>query len=189
LNPHLSVDGAEAGEAMKRRAVFLDRDGVLVRAAPMKDYAHGPMSLEEFSIFDGVAEPVRRLREAGFLIVLATNQPGVGRGQVSLETIREMHRILESVVPLDAIQVCTHTDTDACACRKPKPGMLLAAAEKLGIDLSASYFIGDTARDYHAALAAGVTPILIDWPYNRDLQVPHRVANLEEAADLVIGAT
>jgi D-glycero-D-manno-heptose 1,7-bisphosphate phosphatase len=171
---------------MKRPAVFLDRDGVLVRAAPRKEYAHGPLTMADFSIFPGVAEPVVRLREAGFLIVLATNQPGIARGQMSWETLREMHGFLRAAVPLDAIEVCPHRDADACGCRKPKPGMLLAAADRLDIDLAASYFIGDTARDVEAALAGGVTPVLIDWPYNRDLDVPYRFHDLAEAAEFIL---
>jgi histidinol-phosphate phosphatase family protein len=171
---------------MKRRAVFLDRDGVLVRAAPVKEYAHGPLTLADFSIFPDVAEPVTRLHDAGFLIVLATNQPGIARGQMSRETLNAMHGFLRAAVPLDAIEVCPHADADACACRKPKPGMLLAVADRLDIDLTASYFIGDTARDVGAALAASVTPILIDWPYNRDLDVRYRVKDLAEAAELIL---
>lgn len=170
---------------MKRRAVFLDRDGVLVRVAPLAAYAHGPIRLDDFALFPGVAEPVQRLRDARFLTVLATNQPAIARGQMSWDTLNEMHRILRAEVPLDHIEVCPHRDTDACACRKPKPGMLLAAAEKFGIDLAASYFIGDTERDLNAALAAGVTPILIDWPYNRGLNVRYRVRDLAEAAALI----
>ena len=170
---------------MMRRAVFLDRDGVLVCAAPMKEYAHGPLTLEDFSLLPGVAEPVQRMRDAGFLTVLATNQPGIARGQMSWDTLNEMHRILQSMVPLDGVEVCPHRDSDACVCRKPKPGMLLAAADKLGIDLGASYFIGDTDRDVNAALAAGVTPILIDWPYNRGVRVQYRVKDLAEAAVLI----
>jgi len=160
---------------------------VLVRAAPLKEYAHGPLTLEDFSIFEGAAEPVARMRAAGFLTVLATNQPAVARGQMSRETLDEMHRLLRAAVPLDAIEVCPHRDADECACRKPKPGMLLASAEKLGIDLAASHFIGDTVRDVKAALAAGVTPILIDWPYNQDLDVRYRVKDLAEAAELIAG--
>jgi D-glycero-D-manno-heptose 1,7-bisphosphate phosphatase len=172
---------------VKRRAVFLDRDGVLVRAAPLVDYAHGPLTLEEFSLFPDVSEPVQRLRDAGFLTVLATNQPAIARGQMSWETLNEMHRLLQAAVPLDDIEVCPHVDADDCACRKPKPGMLLAAAEKLGIDLPASYFIGDTGRDVKAALAAGVTPILIDWPYNQKMQAAHRVKDLAEAVRVTLG--
>jgi D-glycero-D-manno-heptose 1,7-bisphosphate phosphatase len=126
------------------------------------------------------------MHDAGFATVLATNQPAIARGQMSQETLDEMHRLLRAAVPLDAIEVCPHRDADHCGCRKPKPGLLLAAAEKLSLDLPASYFIGDTARDVDAALAAGVTPILIDWPYNRDLHVPHRVKSLAEAAALIL---
>jgi D-glycero-D-manno-heptose 1,7-bisphosphate phosphatase len=171
---------------MKHRALFLDRDGVLVRAVARDDYANGPLSLEEFAILPGVAEPVRRIRDAGFLAVLATNQPGVARGHIRMETLDEMHRLLRAAVPLDHIEVCPHTDADGCPCRKPKPGMLLAAAEKLAIDLGASYFVGDTRRDHQAALAAGVTPVLIDYPYNRTVDAPHRVRDLGEAAQLVL---
>ncbi len=172
---------------MKRRAVFLDRDGVLVRAAPLAEYAHGPLTLEEFSMFPGIAEPVQRLRDAGFVTVLATNQPAIARGHMDWDTLHEMHRRLAAAVPLDDIEVCPHVDADDCPCRKPKPGMLLAAAQKLSIDLPASYFIGDTGRDVKAALAAGVTPILIDWPYNQKMQVAHRVKDLDEAARVILG--
>lgn len=172
---------------MKRRAVFIDRDGVLVRAAPLKDYAHGPLTLEDFSTFPDLTGPVERLRAAGFLTVLATNQPGIARGQMSRETLDEMHRRLLEIAPLDDIEVCPHTDADCCDCRKPKPGMLLRAAKRLSIDLPASYFVGDTRRDVEAAMAAGVTPILIDWPYNRDLAVAHRVKDLAEAVRVILG--
>jgi D-glycero-D-manno-heptose 1,7-bisphosphate phosphatase len=173
---------------VKRRAVFLDRDGVLVRAAPLKDYVHGPLTLDDFSLFPNLTEPVERLRRAGFLTILTTNQPGIARGQMSWETLREMHRRLREIVPLDDIEVCPHRDSDRCACRKPKPGMLLAAAEKFDIDLAAAYLIGDTHRDLGAALAAGVTPILIDWPYNQGLLAPHRVKDVAEAVRVILGA-
>jgi len=171
----------------QRRAVFLDRDGVLVQAAPQKAYAHGPLTLEDFALIPGIVEPVRRIHDAGFLTVLATNQPAISRGQMTWDILNEMHRLLRAAVPLDDLEVCPHTNSDNCPCRKPKPGMLLAAAEKHNIDLPASYFIGDTFRDVDAARAAGVTPVLIDWPYNQDLEVSHRVKDLDEAARLIIG--
>jgi D-glycero-D-manno-heptose 1,7-bisphosphate phosphatase len=172
---------------VRRRAVFLDRDGVLVRAAPLKDYAHGPLTLDDFSTFLNITEPVEQLRASGFLTALATNQPGIARGQISWDTLNEMHRRLREIVPLDDIEICPHTDADHCGCRKPKPGMLLAAAEKLSIDLPSSYFVGDTRRDVEAALTAGVTPILIDWPYNRDVGVLYRVKDLAEAVRVILG--
>lgn len=171
----------------KRRAVFLDRDGVLVQAAPQKAYAHGPLVLEDFALVPGVIEPVRRLHDAGFLTVLATNQPAIARRQMTWEILNEMHRILSDALLLDHLEICPHTDSDQCLCRKPKPGMLLSAASKLGIDLSASFFVGDTYRDVEAARAAGVTPVVIDWPYNQDLRVELRVKDLAEAARVILG--
>jgi D-glycero-D-manno-heptose 1,7-bisphosphate phosphatase len=144
---------------MKRRAVFLDRDGVLVRAAPLKEYAHGPLTLEDFSIFPGVAEPVQRMRDAGFLTVLATNQPGIARGQMSQgDARRDAPDSALGRSRWTLVQACPHRDSDPWRCRKPKPGMLLSPARELDIDLTASYFVGDTARDVDAALACGVTP-------------------------------
>lgn len=138
-------------------------------------------------MFSGIVEPVQRLRGAGFLTVLATNQPAIARGDMDWATLNEMHRLLRAEVPLDDIEVCPHVDADNCPCRKPKPGMLLAAAEKLSIDLPSSYFIGDTGRDVKAALAAGVTPILIDWPYNQKMDVLHRVKDLADAVRVILG--
>lgn len=171
---------------MANRAVFLDRDGVLVRAKVNGNYAHGPLTLEDFELLPDIAGPVRRIREAGFLVILATNQPGIARGYLDWETLNEMHRRLREVVTLDAVEVCPHTDADGCACRKPKGGMLLAAAGRFSIELAASYFVGDTERDVRAAEAAGATPVLIDAPYNRQLSVPCRAPNLAAAADWIL---
>ena len=175
---------------MKRRAVFFDRDGVLVCAAPLVDYAHGPLTLEDFSLFPNISEPVQRLRDAGFLTVLATNQPAIARGQMSWETLNEMHRLLQAAVPLDDIEVCPHVDADNCACRKPKPGMLLDAARELGIDLGASFLVGDRWRDVAAAQAAGCRALFIDYKYQE--KQPDRpyiaVKSLPEAAGYIVRA-
>jgi D-glycero-D-manno-heptose 1,7-bisphosphate phosphatase len=170
-----------------RRAVFLDRDGVLVGARPVGATAHGPLSLDEFRILPGIAEPLARLREAGYLLVLVTNQPGVARGQLPWDVLHEMHRRLREVAALDDVRVCPHTDADACACRKPKAGMLLDAARDLEIDLAQSFFIGDTGRDAQAGEAAGVRTILLDYEYNRGVSGVLRVGSLAEAADLILG--
>ena len=172
---------------MTRRAVFLDRDGVLVKPTVRDGYAYGPMSLAEFELLPGIGEPVGRIREAGFLIVLATNQPGISRGMLDWPVLDEMHARLGQVAKLDAVYVCPHTDADGCACRKPKPGMLLEAAGKLEIELGASYFIGDTGRDVDAGIAAGVTPILLDTYYNHEVTSGLRVRDLSAAVDLILG--
>jgi len=173
---------------MSNRAVFLDRDGVLVRAELNGASVHGPLTLEAFELLPDLTGPVSRLRDAGYLVILATNQPGIARGYLSWDTVNEMHRRLREVVVLDAIEVCPHTDADACECRKPKPGMLTGAAERFSIALSESYFVGDTERDVRAAEAAGTTPVLIDAPYNQDLKVPNRVPDLAAAAELILNA-
>jgi D-glycero-D-manno-heptose 1,7-bisphosphate phosphatase len=170
-----------------RRAVFLDRDGVLVRAQPAGTAAHGPLTLEEFHLLPGIEEPLTRLREAGYLLVLVTNQPGIARGHLTWAVLQEMHRRLQTVVALDAVYICPHTDADACACRKPKQGMLLEAARDLSIDLGRSAFIGDTERDLRAGASAGVRTILLDYEYNRGLTDVPRAANLSEAADWILG--
>ena len=170
-----------------RRAVFLDRDGVLVSARPVGNAAHGPLTLDQFHIMPGIEEPLERLREAGYLLVLVTNQPGIARGELTWDVLQEMHRRLQAVVALDAVYVCPHTDADACACRKPKAGMLLQAARELSIDLGQSIFIGDTERDFRAGESAGVTTILLDYEYNRGLTEATRVRDLTEAADLILG--
>ncbi len=171
---------------MKRRAVFLDRDGVLVRPTIRDGYAYGPITLAELELLPGVAEPVRRLREAGYLAILATNQPGIARGVLDWPTLNEIHTRLKEAVPLDDIRVCPHTDADGCACRKPRPGMIVDAAARFDLDLGASYFIGDTDRDVEAALAAGVTPVLLDTYYNQGVGKALRVAGLSDAADWIL---
>jgi D-glycero-D-manno-heptose 1,7-bisphosphate phosphatase len=170
------------------RAVFLDRDGVLVAVTTAGDAVVGAMSLNDFRLLPGIAAPLARLKAAGFLLVLVTNQPGIARGQLQADVLEEMHRRLTAAIPLDAIYLCPHADADNCDCRKPKPGMLLAAARKLSIDLQRSFFIGDTDRDRTAAEAAGVPFLLIDAPYNGSLRDARRVGGLEEAASFILSA-
>lgn len=167
-----------------KRAVFLDRDGVLVQAS---EIGHGPLTLDQFRLLPGIREPLLRLREAGYLLVLATNQPGISRGTLRWEVLQEMHHRLGKEIALDGLYVCPHTDADACACRKPKPGLLLQAARDLGIDLGRSFFVGDTERDTRAGESAGVPTILVDCEYNRELKVEHRVRDVAAAAELILG--
>lgn len=171
-----------------RRAVFLDRDGVLVRAVPHGRDAHGPLTLEAFELLPDITAPAQRLRDAGFLTVLVTNQPSLGRGDLARETLDEMHRRLREAVALDEIMICPHVDADRCLCRKPRPGMILDAARKLGLDLASSFLIGDTWRDVEASHAAGVAPILIDRAYNRDTAVARRVSSLQNGVSLILQA-
>lgn len=167
-----------------RRAVFLDRDGVLNRLLSGGPAGTSPQSVAETEIYPDVPEALDRLRRAGFLLIVTTNQPDVARGKTSRSGVEAIHAFLAERLPLDDIQVCYHDDPDECACRKPKPGMIMAAAERFGVDVAASYMVGDRWRDIDAGLAAGCTPILIERGHDEVLRsTPSAVVtSLAEAA-------
>ena len=153
------------GEA-QRRAVFLDRDGVINRAVVRDGKPYPPDSVAELEILPGVPEALAALRDAGFLIVVVTNQPDVATGKQRREVVEAMHALLARELALDEIKVCYHASADGCACRKPKPGMLLEAAAEHGIDLGSSYVVGDRWRDVAAGQAAGCrAAYFIDYGY------------------------
>jgi D-glycero-D-manno-heptose 1,7-bisphosphate phosphatase len=172
------------------RAVFLDRDGVINRALVRNGKPYPPSSLDEFEILPGVAEACARLNAAGFLLVVATNQPDVGRGTVRQETVEALHAHMCRELPLDGVEVCYHPGQGAseCDCRKPRPGMLLRAARRLNIDLTRSFMVGDRWRDIDCGHAAGCITLLIDYVYDEPLRKPphHRVKSLLEAADVIL---
>jgi D-glycero-D-manno-heptose 1,7-bisphosphate phosphatase len=121
--------------------------------------------VDEFRILPGVARACARLRERGFALIVVTNQPDLARGTQSRSEVDKMHDRLRAAVELDEIVVCDHDDADDCACRKPRPGMLLDAAARLGLDLAASFAVGDRWRDVEAAQRAGVYAIFVDRDY------------------------
>lgn len=179
-----------SGSSTLKRAVFLDRDGVINRALVRDNKPYPPSSLAEFEILPGVAEACAKLKQAGFLLVVATNQPDVGRGTISQALVESLHAHMMQELPLDRVEVCYHPGKGAsdCDCRKPKPGMLLRAARKLGIDLAQSFMVGDRWRDIDCGHAAGCRTILIDNSYDEPLrQAPdHRTHSLAGAADIIL---
>jgi D-glycero-D-manno-heptose 1,7-bisphosphate phosphatase len=148
-----------------RRAVFLDRDGVLNAAVVREGKPYPPATAAEVRVMDGAAEGLRRLKELGFLLIVVTNQPDVGRGTQSLAEVTAINDRLGAEMPLDDVLMCLHAG-DGCECRKPRPGLLLEAAGRHGIDVAGSYLIGDRWRDIEAAAAAGCAGIWIDYGYN-----------------------
>lgn len=170
----------------RTRAVFFDRDGVVVRAIPRKGFKlpTSPFSKEELEIFPWVSTALEVLRGVGFLRVLVTNQSDVRKGLVSYGEWRVMQDKVEEL-GFDDIFICPHLTEDNCECKKPKPGMLLRAAEKWGIDLSRSYMIGDTAADILTARATGCTSILVKGFYNLDVTADYMVDNVIEAVFLI----
>jgi D-glycero-D-manno-heptose 1,7-bisphosphate phosphatase len=169
-------------------AVFLDRDGVVNRAEVRNGVPQPPARLEDFALLPGVVEAVRRLRYAGFAVVIVTNQPDVARGDQRRSVVEAMNEGLRQALEPDRIVVCYHDDADGCECRKPAPGMLLAAAEDMALDLATSFMVGDRWRDIDAGRRAGCRTIFVDRgceerrPENPDAVV----ADLPEAVTWII---
>ncbi len=177
-------------EVTLRRAVFLDRDGVINRALERDARPYPPTSLTEFEILPEVSGACAKLKAAGFLLVVATNQPDVGRGTLQQEIVEIIHAHMVAQLPIDRVEVCFHAGKGAsdCDCRKPKPGMLFHAARELGIDLARSWMVGDRWRDVDCGHAAGCKTIFIDRGYAEELkQKPDFSArHLGEAADIIL---
>ncbi len=178
---------------MKNRAVFLDRDGTI---NVEKGYVH---RIEDFELIPGVPHAIRLLREAGFLVIVVTNQSGVARGYYPLDAVRSLHRhmdeeLAKSGVAVDAYYVCPHYPegveeeySKVCHCRKPLPGMLMEAAKDFSIDLASSYMIGDRLSDVEAGLRAGCRPVFVITGHGRDdlAMVPPDVPRYCSLADAV----
>lgn len=154
-----------------RPAVFLDRDGTL-NATVLRDGHPGPPhSLDEFRLLPGVVEGCARLRDADFVLVLVTNQPDVGRGEVGREAVEAIHRRLCQLLPLERVEVCYDSGRgEDSEFRKPRPGMILKAAHELGLDLGRSWMVGDRWRDVDCGVNAGVRTVFIDRGYSEPLR-------------------
>lgn len=144
-----------------RKAVFLDRDGVINENR--SDYVK---SLEEFVVLPGVLQALRLLSQSGMPIVVVSNQSAIHRGLVSRETVEAIHRYMIELAQsaggwIDAVFYCPHRPGEGCACRKPRPGLLLQAARQLEIDLSGSYVVGDALSDVQAARTVGAQPLMV----------------------------
>lgn len=144
-----------------RRALFLDRDGVLNALVRRDGRWLSPLHLEDFAVLPGVARAVRALRKAGLVALVVTNQPELTRGRLRPSELARMHAALGRAIELDGIYVCPHRDADRCECRKPLPGMLLAAAQHWRVSLRGSFLVGDSPKDIAAGRAAGCRTILV----------------------------
>jgi D-glycero-D-manno-heptose 1,7-bisphosphate phosphatase len=171
---------------MTRRAAFLDRDGVLVETLVRNNRAFAPVSLAEFRLEPDAGLQVGRLARAGLLPIVVTNQPEVARGIIAPAILEEMHERLRKAVPVEDIFVCAHDGPDGCGCRKPKPGMLKAAAAKWGIDLAGSFMVGDRWSDVEAGQAAGCYTVLIERSYSGTASPGARAHDLATAVDAVL---
>jgi D-glycero-D-manno-heptose 1,7-bisphosphate phosphatase len=169
-------------------AVFLDRDGVLNKAIIRDGKPYPPRDLGEFAITASALASLDALKREGFLLVVITNQPDIARGRSSRAEVDAINAKLAEGLPLDAIEVCEHDDNEHCECRKPKPGMIMRAQQKLGIDLARSFMVGDRWRDIEAGRRAGCRTLLIGEGYGETFPSPPtaKVPSLPGAASWII---
>ena len=168
--------------------MFLDRDGVLNEAVVRNGKPFPPDSLASTTIYTDAAPSVARLRHAGFLTVVVTNQPDVAKGVQSKDAVEAINAYVSELTGVDALKVCWCLEGDDCDCYKPKPGMLLNAAEEMNIELAKSYMIGDRWRDVGAGANAGCRTIFIDRGYTEELSIipDVTVTTLSEAVDSIL---
>ena len=148
-----------------KKAVFLDRDGVINKAFIKNGLPESPNSLSELEILPGVKESISRLKKLNFICLVVTNQPDVQRGKIKKNTIIKMNNFLKKKIELDDIFVCYHDDKDNCNCRKHKPGLLLQASKKWDVNLKKSFIIGDRWRDIQAGEKVGCKTIFLEYNY------------------------
>jgi D-glycero-D-manno-heptose 1,7-bisphosphate phosphatase len=168
------------------RAVFIDRDGVINKAIIKDGQAYSPRHFGEFEFMQSVADQIRKIKEAGYYVIVVTNQPDISRGNMDISELNKMTEAIKASLPVDEIFICPHDDSDNCLCRKPKPGMLLDAAKRYEIDLNKSFFIGDGWKDMGAAKNAGCMGILIGTFYNKDVDCFRRVKDMNGAIDIIL---
>ena len=167
-----------------KKAVFLDRDGVINKAFIKDGLPKSPTSLNELEILPGVKESILRLKKLNFICLVVTNQPEVTRGKINKNTVIKMNSFLKKKIELDDIFVCYHDDKDNCNCRKPKPGLLLQASKKWNVDFKKSFIIGDRWRDIQAGKKVGCKTIFLDYKY-KDI----KPKNPDFVTDTLLNAT
>jgi len=176
----------------KHRAVFLDRDGVINKKAPEGDYIK---SWGEFELLPGVGRAIKKLKENGFLVIVASNQRGIAKGVMTEDDLKEIHikmkeKFAKEGALIDEIYYCPHDIKDHCGCRKPEPGLLLRAAREYDIDLSESWMVGDSESDIEAGRKAGCKTILIESsPLNnssKEVEPDLMAKTLMEAVDKLL---
>jgi len=171
-----------------RKAIFLDRDGVLNDSIVKDGKPYPPSSLQELAVADDVLQALQALKDQGYLLLGATNQPDVARGKTERSLVEAINAELMRQLPLDEIRVCYHDDADQCECRKPAPGLLLQAAAAYQVDLQQSFMIGDRWKDITAGNSAGCQTIWINRQYKEKepTDAHATVTCLSEAANWIL---
>jgi len=177
---------------IKRRAVFLDRDGVINKPVVREGRPYPPAEVKDFELYEDVVAGCAQLKAIGYLLVVVTNQPDVARGAQTRATVDVMHRkMLDALPQIARIEVCWHAGAawaDPCDCRKPQPGMVLRAAKALNIDLTQSFLIGDRWRDVDCGHGAGCRTVFVDRNYSEALRQPPNwtVQSFAQAVEVIL---
>ena len=161
-------------------AVFFDRDGIINQAIVRDGCPYPPANLEELHLIPGTIDSMKKLAKAGYVLFGITNQPDVARGTQSREMVESINAFIQAHAPVKEILVCYHDNVDQCDCRKPKPGLILKAAEIYPLDLSRSWMVGDRWQDVAAGQAAGLKTIFVDYHYSETYQGSPATHILEE---------
>jgi D-glycero-D-manno-heptose 1,7-bisphosphate phosphatase len=171
------------------KAVFFDRDGVINVAKILNGRPHPPENLSELVITPSAKEVIYKLKNAGFKIIVITNQPDVARGLVTREQVEEINNYLMSRLSIDIFKVCYHDDVDKCECRKPLPGLIIESAKEYNLDLKHSYVIGDRWKDIAAGEAVGCKTIFIDYKYMeiKPINPGYVIDNLDLVVNIILG--
>ena len=172
----------------KRKAVFLDRDGTLVKSIERPNFEKGitaPFHFSELEFFPDLDKAMTIMGWLGFLRIIITNQPDAAYGHVSEEEWTKIHTAILGRVQPDDCFMCRHRRDESCPMRKPSPLMIFTAACKWNVNLAKSFMIGDTEYDMGAGKAAGCKTILLDRKYNADVVADFRARDLLEAAQVI----
>jgi D-glycero-D-manno-heptose 1,7-bisphosphate phosphatase len=175
-------------EGRNRRAIFLDRDGVLIDVKLVGGIPHPASSLKDVSALPGAREACASLKGAGLLLIVVTNQPDIARGSSEVSDVLAINQHLIDEFELDAVYTCPHDDPDGCRCRKPAPGLITEAASDFGVALQESIMVGDRWRDIEAGRGAGCRTIWIRGEYEEPTPIgPDAVMeSLKDAAPWIL---
>jgi D-glycero-D-manno-heptose 1,7-bisphosphate phosphatase len=167
-----------------KSAIFIERDGILNECRVERGQQISPRTLDDFHVNLDAREPLQRLKDAGYLIIATTNQPGISRGYLSRRELDLMHIVLRKKLPIDDLLMCTHDEMDHCPCRKPSPGLIREATFKYKLNVDRCFVMSDKWQDAQAAHNAGCTSILLQSPWigkgHHDFVLPDLKAIVEK---------
>ncbi len=153
---------------VKKKCIFLDRDGVINRSNVKNGKPYAPLRFENFIFLPKVKKSIHQLKKLGFLVILITNQPDISKKKLKISTLDKMNDKIYRNLDVDDIFFCIHSSEDNCNCRKPKTGMLLESQKKYNINLNKSFMIGDRKKDIDSGIKAGCKTIFINRNYNEE---------------------